>query len=152
MKQLLMVFLTSAVPVIEQRGAIPVGILVYNLDPVLVFWASLIGSMVPFPFIYFFIKPVFQFIRKNTKFGKWVDRLERRTIAKSDQIIKYQAWGLMIFVGIPLPGTGIWTGTLAAVLLNMRLKYAFFAVLGGAIISALLITLSVTGVISLFSL
>jgi len=147
-----MVFLTSAVPVIEQRGAIPVGILVYNLDPVLVFWASLIGSMVPFPFIYFFIKPVFQFIRKNTKFGKWVDRLERRTIAKSDQIIKYQAWGLMIFVGIPLPGTGIWTGTLAAVLLNMRLKYAFFAVLGGAIISALLITLSVTGVISLFSL
>jgi uncharacterized membrane protein len=150
MRNLLLVFITSAVPVIEQRGAIPVGILAYGIDPWTVFFVSLLGSMLPFPFIYFFIRPVFEFIKQKTRLGKLVEKIEKRTLAKSGQIVKYEAWGLMLFVGVPLPGTGIWTGTLAAVLLNMKLKYAFPAVLGGAVISAILITLGVTGAISIF--
>jgi uncharacterized membrane protein len=150
MMNMLMVFLVSAVPLIEQRGAIPLGIMAYHMDPITTFFISLAGSMLPFPFIFFFIKPVFEFIKRKTKFGKWVDRLEKRTLAKSGQIVKYEAWGLMIFVGIPLPGTGIWTGTLAAVLLNLKLKYALPAVFFGGVISALLITLGAAGIISIF--
>lgn len=152
MKQLLLVFFTSAVPVIEQRGAIPVGILGYGMDPYVVFFVSLLGSMIPFPFIYYFMKPVFRFIKAKTPMGKWAERLEKRTLSKSGQIVKYEFWGLLLFVGVPLPGTGIWTGTMAAVLLNMKMKHAFFSILGGAIMSALLITLAVTGVINIFGI
>lgn len=152
MKHLLLVLFTSAVPVIEQRGAIPLGVLVYGMDPYVVFFISLMGSLVPFPFIYFFIKPVFEIIKRKTPLGKLVDKIERRTLTKSGQIAKYEFWGLLIFVGIPLPGTGIWTGTLAAVLLNMKLKYALPAVIGGAIMSAFLITLGVTGVFTIFNI
>lgn len=148
MKQLMMIFLMSAVPVIEQRGAIPLGIVGYGMDPFNVFVISLIGSLVPFPFIYFFAKPLFEMIKKKTSLGKWVEKLEKRTLAKSKNIVKYEVWGLLIFVGIPLPGTGIWTGSLAAVLLNLRLKYASIAIFGGAVMSAVLITLGVTGVLT----
>jgi len=151
MKHILLVFFTSAVPVIEQRGAIPIGILGYGMDPYFVFIISLLGSLLPFPFIYFFIRPLFGIIKSKTSLGKWVDKIEQRTLSKSGQIVKYKVWGLLIFVGIPLPGTGIWTGTLAAVLLNLNLKEAFFAILGGAIMSATLITLGAAGVISIFN-
>lgn len=150
MSQLLLVLATSAVPLIEQRGAIPVGILAYGIDSFTVFLVSLLGSMIPFPFIYFFIKPVFEFIKKKTSLGKWVEKIEKKTLAKSSRIVKYEAWGLLLFVAIPLPGTGVWTGSLASVLLSMRFKYAFFAVFGGAIISAILITLSVSGIVAVF--
>ncbi len=152
MKHLLFVFITSAVPVIEQRGAIPLGVIGYEMDPYIVFIVSLLGSLLPFPFIYLFIKPLFEIIKQKTPLGKWVDRIEKRTLSKSEQIIKYEFWGLLLFVGIPLPGTGIWTGTLAAVLLNLKMKYAFLAILGGAVLSALLITLGVTGVITAFNI
>lgn len=150
MKNLLIVFLISAVPFIEQRGAIPVGIIGYGFDPFTVFCVSLIGSLIPFPFIYFFVRPLFDFIKRKTRFGKWIEKIEKKTLAKSGQIQKYEAWGLLLFVGIPLPGTGVWTGSLAAVLLNLRFKYTFIAVLGGAIVSAVLITLASTGIIAIF--
>lgn len=150
MKQYIMVFLMSAVPIIEQRGAIPMGILGYGLNPINVFIISLLGSLLPFPFIYFFIKPLFEMIKQKTRFGKWVDKIEKRTLSKSKNIVNYKVWGLLIFVGIPLPGTGIWTGSLAAVLLDLKFKYATVAILGGAIMSAVLITLGVTGAITLF--
>lgn len=150
MTDLLTVFLVSAVPVVEQRGAIPLGIMAYGMDPYIVFFVSLIGSLIPFPFIYFFTKPVFAFIKNKTRLSKWVDRIEIRTLSKSEQIVKYKTLGLLLFVGIPLPGTGIWTGTLASVLLNLRFRYAFVSILGGAIMSAILITMGTTGIISVF--
>lgn len=149
---MLIIFLTSAVPIIEQRGAIPVGIFGYGMDPLTVFFISLLGSMLPFPFIYFFIRPVFKLIKKKTSLGGWIDKIEKKTLSKSSQIVKYETWGLLLFVGVPLPGTGIWTGTLASVLLNLKLKHAFLAVFGGAIISAALITLASTGVITIFKI
>lgn len=148
MKQWIMIFLMSAVPVIEQRGAIPLGILGYGMDPINVFIISLLGSLLPFPFIYFFVKPLFKMIKQKTSFGKWVEKIEKRTLSKSKNIVNYKVWGLLIFVGIPLPGTGIWTGSLAAVLLKLKPKYALVAILGGAIMSAVLITLGVTGVVT----
>lgn len=150
MLKILTVLFMSAVPLIEQRGAIPMGIIMYKMSPVVVFFISLLGSLLPFPFIYFFIQPIFNLIKRKTRWGRWIERLERKTLAKSDKIVKYETWGLLLFVGIPLPGTGIWTGTLAAVLLKLRFRNAFFAVLAGAIISALLLTLASTGIISIF--
>lgn len=150
MIQMLNVLLLSAVPLIEQRGAIPLGILVYKMNPYYAALISFIGSMLPFPFIYFFIKPVFSFIKRKTGFGRWIDNIEKKALIKSRQVTKYEAFGLTIFVGVPLPGTGIWTGSLISVLLNMNFKYSLVSILLGAIISDILITLGVTGLIKVF--
>lgn len=147
MIHILNVLLLSAVPLIEQRGAIPLGILVYKMDPYYAAALSFIGSMIPFPFIYFFIKPAFSLIKRKTGFGRWVDSIEKRALIKSRKVTKYEAFGLTLFVGVPLPGTGIWTGSLISVLLNMNFKYSFVSIMLGAIISDILITLGVTGLI-----
>lgn len=150
MSNIIKIFLISAVPVIEQRGAIPLGIIEYSIDPFVVFFVSLLGSLLPFPFIYYFIKPVFKFIKEKTIFGKYIEKIESKTLSKSKQIEKYKTFGLLIFVGIPLPGTGIWTGSLASVLLELKFSYALFSITGGAIMSAILLTLGSSGIISMF--
>ena len=141
------VLLTAAMPIIELRGAIPVGISL-GLSPIHATVISFIGSMIPVPFILFTIRPVFNALKQTKTFDKLIHKLVHRSLGKSGRIQKYGAWGLLVFVAIPLPGTGIWSGSLAAALLDMRFKWAFPAILVGNFIAAVLIFALSHGVVS----
>ncbi|HYE08971.1 MAG TPA: small multi-drug export protein, partial [Patescibacteria group bacterium] len=126
----LTVILTAALPIIELRGAIPVGISL-GMSPTHATIIGFIGSMIPVPILLFSIRPIFNYLKKTRLFIGMVDNLTKRSLDKSGNIQKYGFWGLLIFVAIPIPGTGVWSGTLAAALLNMRFKLAFPAILIG---------------------
>lgn len=132
------VMLTAALPIIEVRGAIPVGISL-GLSPIHATLISLVGSMIPVPFILFSIRPIFNYLKTTKMFKKLIHKLTDKSMSKSGKIQKYGAWGLLVFVAIPLPGTGVWSGSLAAALLDMRFKWAFPAILVGNIIAAVII-------------
>lgn len=140
MKEFIEVLLLSMVPLIEQRGAIPLGIIVHNLNPWLVFIVSFIGSLVPVPFILFFFSYIFEWLGK-TKLLKWFyDFVERKIQKGKGKVEKYEKWGLIIFVAIPLPTTGLWTGSAVAAFLKMEKKKASVYIVIGGFISAVLIT------------
>ena len=143
------VMLTAALPVIEVRGAIPVGISL-GLSPLHSLLLSLIGSMIPVPFILFLIRPIFNYMKKTKTFKKLVFSLTNRSMNKSENIRKYGVWGLLVFVAIPLPGTGVWSGSLIAALLNMRFKLAFPAIFVGNTIAGILIMTLMNGVVNVF--
>jgi uncharacterized membrane protein len=135
----LTVMLTAALPVIELRGAIPVGISL-GMTPVHAAVIAFIGSMIPVPFILFTIRPIFNYLKTTKTFRKLVDKLTARSLRyNSAKIQKYGVWGLILLVAIPLPGTGVWSGSLAAALLDMRFKWAFPAILVGNLIAGILI-------------
>ena len=103
------------------------------------FTLSFIGSMIPVPFILFTIRPIFNYLKKTKLFKNLVYKLTSKSLNKSGKIQKYGAWGLLVFVAIPLPGTGVWSGSLAAALLDMRFKWAFPAIFVGNLIAGVLI-------------
>lgn len=128
-----MTFLISMVPVIELRGAIPIGVGA-GLNLWLAIAVSIVGNLVPVPFIIIFIKKIFAWMRtKSEKLNGLVTRLEKRAESKSATVQKYAFWGLFILVAIPLPGTGAWTGALVAAMLEMPLKKAFPAIMLGVL-------------------
>ena len=143
----LTVILTAALPVIELRGAIPVGIAL-GLSPIHSLILSFIGSMIPVPIILFTIRPIFNYLKRTKMFKNLVHRLTKKSLNKSGNIKKYGVWGLILFVAIPLPGTGVWSGSLAAALLNMRFKLAFPAIFIGNLIAGILIMGLSNGVIN----
>ena len=131
--KIVMTFLISMVPVIELRGAIPIGVGA-GLSPLVAIGVSIVGNLVPVPFIIIFIKKIFAWLRTvNQKLDGLVTRLEKRAEAKSVTVQRYAFWGLFILVAIPLPGTGAWTGALVAAMLEMPLKKAFPAILLGVL-------------------
>ena len=133
-------FLWSMVPVVELRGAIPIGV-GQGLPYWLAVTISIIGNLVPVPFIILFIRKIFELMRKwSAKLDSLVTKLEKRAESKADVVQKYAFWGLFILVAIPLPGTGAWTGALVAAMLDMRLKRAFPAIALGVVGAALIVT------------
>lgn len=129
------------VPLIEQRGAIPLGIIVHDLNPWLVFIVSFLGSLVPVPFILFFFSHIFEWLGK-TRILRWFYEFIDRKVSKGrDKVEKYERWGLMIFVAIPLPTTGLWTGSAVAAFLKMDRKKAAVYIIAGGLISATVITI-----------
>lgn len=138
MIQLLTTFLVSMVPVIELRGAIPVGVAagVPLWQAILI---SIIGNMIPVPFIILFIKKIFAWMRgKSERLNAVVERMEAKADKNVEKVTRYEFWGLFLFVAIPLPGTGAWTGSLVAALLDMKLRKAlppiYLGILGAAVI------------------
>ncbi len=133
-----LVFIVSMLPILELRGGIICG---YALGMELLpnFIIAFIGNILPIPFILLFIKFIFRVLRKTPLKGI-VDKLENKAMSKSDSIQKYAYWGLLLFVGIPLPGTGAWTGALIASLLNMDIKKSFVIITIGVIMAGLIIT------------
>lgn len=124
------VFIISLMPLLELRG----GLLAGSLLKVPVAQAiplSIIGNILPIPFILLFIRQIFKWMKKIKIFCGLVERLEAKAMGKSDRIRKYEFWGLMCFVGIPLPGTGAWTGALIASLLGIDIKKSSLAILCG---------------------
>lgn len=143
--------LMGMTPIVELRGAIPYG-LAMGLSPTAAFIAAVVGNCIPAPFIILFVRKVFHWMRRTSKWlGETVDQLERRAAEKSDMVQKYALWGLVILVAIPLPGTGAWTGALVAALMDIRLRRAFPAILLGVVLAGIIVTAVSTGVIAIFT-
>ena len=142
-------FLISMVPVIELRGAIPYA-KASGLNVWLAVAISIVGNLVPVPFIIIYIKKIFRFIRRHfPKFDGLITKLEKRAEEKATTVEKYEFWGLFILVAIPLPGTGAWTGALVAAMLDMRLKRALPAIAAGVVAAGAVVGLATMGVITL---
>ncbi len=140
------VILIATLPIIELRGATPMGISM-GLTPMHAAILSFIGSMIPVPFILLGTRPIFSYLRTTRLFKKMIHKITDRSLNKSAKIKKYGAWGLLLFVAIPLPGTGVWSGSLVAALLNMRFKWAFPAIFIGNLIAGVIIMMISNGVI-----
>lgn len=128
-------------PLIEQRGAIPVGIIGYNLNPFLVFLVSLLGSFLPAPFIYLCFNVIFAWMKKIKQLDKFTGFVEKKVQNGSKKLEKYKEIGLITFVGIPLPTTGLWTGTAVAAFMGLNFKKSMVCVFLGGIVSAIIITI-----------
>ena len=138
--------LVSMVPVIELRGGSPFG-MAQGLEPVAAFFASIIGNMIPVPFIVVYIRRIFHWMRRHMpRLNRLVDKLEEKAHLKGATVTKYKYLGLCIFVAIPLPGTGAWTGALVAAFLDMPLRKALPSIFLGVIIAGIVVTLVSTGV------
>lgn len=143
--------LVSMIPIIELRGGIPFGVAL-GLPYYLAFPAAVLGNILPAPFIIVYIRRIFGWMRRYMpRLNRMVDKLERKAHLKGQKVSRYKYLGLWLFVAIPLPGTGVWTGSLAAAFLDMRLKKAMPAVILGVITAGcIMIALTHVGV-NLFS-
>ena len=140
-------FFISMLPIVELRAGLPYGIAL-GLDYPLALTAALVGNMIPVPFIVVYIRRVFVWLRAHfKKMDSFITKLEKKAHLKGETVRKYGPLGLMIFVAIPLPGTGAWTGALIAALLDMRLKSAVPSIFMGVCIAATIMTLLTFGVI-----
>ena len=142
----IMTMAIAAVPVVELRGAIPAGVAL-GLEPQLACGAAIVGNLLPVPFIILLVRQAFDLLRKHPFFATKIDALERRAHLKGRLVRKYRLLGLTLFVAIPLPGTGAWTGALVAAFLNIRLRNALPAITLGVLIAGGLVTLMTMGVI-----
>ena len=142
--------LVSMIPVIELRGGIPFGVGV-GLPVWLAYLAAIIGNMLPVPFIVVYIRRIFQWMRRHLpRLNYLVTRLEQKAHLKGRMVTKYKYLGLAIFVAIPLPGTGAWTGALAAAFLDMPLRKALPSIFAGVLVAGVAISILTFGVASLF--
>ena len=124
-------------PIVELRGAIPVAEAL-NLSPITAYTLAVLGNLIPMPFVLWFARPMMEWLKKRKLFSSLVEKLEKKTDKNRERIMKYSALGLCIFVAIPLPGTGAWSGALAASIMNMRFKYAFPSIALGVIVAGLI--------------
>jgi len=148
--QAISTFFISMVPVIELRGGLPYGIAL-GLDYPVALAMAVLGNMVPMPFIIVYIRRIFAWMRRiNPWCERVVSALERKAHLKGKTVQKYSALGLCIFVAIPLPGTGAWTGALIAAILDMRLKRAIPSIFLGVCIAAAIMTAVTFGVLTIF--
>lgn len=141
----LIVFFISMLPILELRGSIlAAGLLKMNFLSTYII--AIIGNMLPIPFIFLFIDKIFLWLKK-TKFKNIVEKIENKALSKSDNIKKYGKLGLLLFVAIPLPGTGAWTGSLISILLRMKMKDCIPYIFLGVIIAGLIMSLLAFGII-----
>lgn len=138
----LIVFIISILPILELRGGLIAASLL-NVSPLTGYIISIIGNTLPVPFILLFINKILECMGKSkikwmNKLSKWLDKKARK---HKDSIEKYGYLGLTLFVGIPLPGTGAWTGCLAASVLNMDKKKSFISIMLGIIMASIIMML-----------
>lgn len=145
--KIILTFLISMVPVLELRGAIPIGV-AHGLDYRIAIAVSILGNLVPVPFIVLFIRKIFAWLRtKSERLNGFVTRMEQRALKKSDTVRRARFWGLFLFVAIPLPGTGAWTGCLAATLLDLKFWPSVLAVLCGVMTAGLIMGAASAGLL-----
>lgn len=140
MSKILYIMIISAIPLIEQRGAIPVGIFT-GVDPLTVFIVSYIGSLIPVPFIFFMFNWIMDLLRRKNWLPWLINIVDHKIEKNIDKFKKYEEAALITFIGIPLPTTGVWTGTAIATFLKLDFKKTLFCAMIGALISAVVITL-----------
>ena len=147
--KLMMTFVMAMVPVVELRGAIPLGVAA-GLPPVAAAVTAMAGNLVPVPFLLLLVRRVFRLLRGISWLGPRIDALERRAHLKGRTVKKYRTAGLVLLVAIPLPGTGAWTGALVADVLDIRMRTALPAIAVGVVIAGGAITALTCGVAGLF--
>jgi len=135
-----LILILSTLPVTELRASIPIGILVLHQSVRATFFYSIIGNILPIAPIYFFLEPISKRLSKARCMRRFFEWLFKRAKQRSGLIEKYEALGLMLFVCIPLPGTGVWTGCLIASLLRMKFIPTFVSATLGVIIAAIIVT------------
>lgn len=133
------VIAAASLPILELRGSIPWG-LYLGLPLGRVIFLSIIGNLIPVVPLLVFLKPLSERLRHLPGFNRFFDWLFERAKRKGDIIQRYEALGLMIFVGIPLPMTGAWTGAIAASLFKIRFRYAFPAIVGGILLASVVVS------------
>jgi len=136
----LIVVIISALPVVELRGALPVAINVFHMPWYWAFCLAVVGNMLPVPILLLFFESLARIVSKVEIGKKLVDWVFRHTRRHEKMIQKYEWLGLMLFVAIPLPMTGAWTGAIIAFILGMRFTYAFLSILCGVIIAGAIVT------------
>jgi len=136
----LVVFIISVCPILECRLGMFTAIVLLQMNPFVGFLISFIGNIFPIPFILLLINWIFEILKKVPGINKIIYKLEDKTMKKRDKIDKYGIWGLLLFVAIPLPGTGGWTGALLASLLHLDKKKSFGVIAVGVFIAGLIIT------------
>lgn len=133
--------LISMLPIIELRGGIPVGIFECAMPWYQAYAICVIGNMIPVPFVILFGKQVIKLLKKVKYISGFVEKYENRVQKKAEEIKKYVIWGLFIFVAIPMPATGAWTGAAIAAILNMKIKDAILPIFLGVLTAGAIITL-----------
>ncbi len=136
----LVVFIISLCPILECRLGMFTAIVLLKMNPIIGFIISFLGNILPIPFILLLINKIFELLKKIPGVKKPIIWLEEKTLKKRDKIDKYGVWGLLLFVAIPLPGTGGWTGALLASLLHLDRKKSFGVICVGVFIAGLIIT------------
>lgn len=134
----LIVFIISMMPILELRGGLIAAALL-GLNVIPAFIICLIGNLLPLPFILWFITPIFNKLKKTKHLSKLVNKIENKALSKREKIEKAEFWGLLLFVGIPLPGTGGWTGCLIASLIGMDKKKAMTAATCGVLLAGIIV-------------
>ncbi|WP_130805930.1 COG2426 family protein [Senegalia massiliensis] len=137
LKRELAVIIVGATPIFELRGAIPLGVSM-GFTPIQSTILSIIGNILPIPFLLLLLKPIFKFLRRYDKFDKIIEWIENRTLRRSKRMKKYTLLGLYLLVAVPLPTTGAYTGSLAASLFNIRFKFAFPTIVAGVITAGII--------------
>lgn len=144
----IVVFLISLVPILELRGGM-LAASVLGVDWRIAMIVCIVGNILPIPFILIFVKKIFWLLR-NTAFVSFVDKIERRAMEKSKKVFKYRNLGLYLFVAIPFPGTGAWTGALIASLLDIRIKRALVDISLGILTAAIIMGILSYGILGIF--
>ena len=143
------VFIVSMLPLIELRGAIPLGE-IFGLHYAVSFLVAFVGNMLPIPFVILFIRRILEWTKEHLPhLGGFVRWLEKKAHKNSEVVLKYEKWGLFILVAIPLPGTGAWTGALVASFFDMKLKDSF-PIIALGVLAAGLIVAGVTQLVAFF--
>lgn len=144
------IIVISAIPIVELRGAIPLAILAYDMPYLQAYLLGVLGSIIPAPFILLFIPAILKWMSGTKVFGKMANWIIAKGMKKSDKLTQYEFWGLFVFVAIPLPGTGVWTGCLAASLIGLGFKHSMISVALGSATAGIIVTALVAGGLSLF--
>lgn len=147
----LIVFVISLFPILELRGGM-IAAKLLDVEFVKAFFICYVGNILPLPFILLFIRKIFQFLKRFEKIGKMIEKLEIRSMRKSESVKKYRLWGLFAFVAIPLPGTGGWTGSLIAALLDMRISHSFPVIALGVLVANIIMSIFSYGLLGALGL
>jgi uncharacterized membrane protein len=134
------VLLLSAVPLTEMKVAIPLGINVYNINPITVFFLSFVGSLLPVPFILIFFNKIFNFLGKYKFFSGFYNLIDRKISKNKGRFEKFEEVALIAFIAIPLPTTGVWTGTAVAAFLKLDFKKSVMCAVIGSFICGIIVT------------
>lgn len=135
----LVAFLVSMLPIVELRGGVPVASIM-GIPWFKGLFICMVGNLVPIPFILLLIIPLFKWLKGTKTFKPMIEKLEKKSLGKSETIQKYEFLGLLIFVGIPLPGTGAWTGALIAALLGIDFKKSLLAIASGVLLAGIIMS------------
>lgn len=145
----LIIFLVSMLPVLELRGGM-IAAKLLEVPLLKAFVICYIGNILPIPFILLFIRKIFQFLKRFSGTRKIVEKLEARSMRQSEKVKRWRNWGLLLFVAVPLPGTGGWTGALIAALLDIRIKTSLPIIALGVLIANLIMTAFSYGLLGIF--